>query len=133
MEEKRVGRARKHLTGSQRVKDWRLRHLREYHRTEVLLREDDVVRMEAMARSENRHTLEGRIEVDDAYLGGEHTGDPRILGTGIPGAGEHRHIGFFWPALPPFPCWLFTHGKNGKPKTQGSSPVSLGHYDSKKI
>ena len=30
--------------------------------------------MEAMARREDRYTLEGRIEVDDAYLGGEHTG-----------------------------------------------------------
>ena len=116
MEEKRVERARKHLTGSQRVKDWRLR---EYHRTEVLLREDDVVRMEAMARSENRHTLEGRIEVDDAYLGGEHTGDPRILGTGIPGAGEHRHIGSSGQLYRPFPAGFLPTEKTGSRKPKG--------------
>ena len=37
--------------------------------------------MEAMARREDRYTLEGRIEVDDAYLGGEHTGGKRGRGS----------------------------------------------------
>ena len=37
--------------------------------------------MEAMARREDLYTLEGRIEVDDAYLGGEHAGGKRGRGS----------------------------------------------------
>jgi len=37
--------------------------------------------MEAMARREDRYTLRGRVEVDDAYLGGEHTGGKRGRGS----------------------------------------------------
>ena len=42
--------------------------------------------MEAMARREDRYTLEGRIEVDDAYLGGEHPGGKRGAGFGKQGS-----------------------------------------------
>ena len=128
--------------------------------------------MEAMACLENRYTLEGRIEFDDAYLGGEHTGEKRgrcsenkipfvaawstnedghpmyaklspvsgwftqeafeVLGTGIPGAGEHRHIGSSGLLYRPFCADFSLPGKNGRPKTQGSSLVSLGQYHSGK-
>ena len=35
-------------TGSQRVKDWRLRHLREHFRTEVLLSREDAATLDGL-------------------------------------------------------------------------------------
>ena len=43
MSEKRTNK-----TGSERVRDWRLRHLREFYRTEVLLDKDDAARLDAL-------------------------------------------------------------------------------------
>ena len=39
---------RTNKTGSQRVKDWRLRHLREFYRTEVLLDKDDAAKLDTL-------------------------------------------------------------------------------------
>ena len=35
-------------TGAERVKAWRLRHLREFYRTEVLLDKDDAAKLDAL-------------------------------------------------------------------------------------
>ena len=64
--------------------------------------------MEAMARREDRYTLEGRIEVDDAYLGGEHTGGKR-------GRGSENKI--------PFVAAVSTN-EDGHPMYAKLSPVS---------
>ena len=39
---------RTNKTGSQRVKDWRLRHLREHFRTEVLLSREDAATLDGL-------------------------------------------------------------------------------------
>ena len=64
--------------------------------------------MEAMARREDRYTLEGRIEVDDAYLGGEHPGGKR-------GRGSENKI--------PFVAAVSTN-EDGHPMYAKLSPVS---------
>ena len=64
--------------------------------------------MEAMARREDLYTLEGRIEVDDAYLGGEHPGGKR-------GRGSENKI--------PFVAAVSTN-EDGHPMYAKLSPVS---------
>lgn len=64
--------------------------------------------MEAMARREDQYTLEGRIEIDDAYLGGERRGGKR-------GRGSENKI--------PFVAAVSTH-EDGHPMYAKLSPVS---------
>ena len=43
MSEKRTNK-----TGSERVRDWRLRHLREFYRTEILLNKEDAAKLDTL-------------------------------------------------------------------------------------
>ena len=76
--------------------------------------------MEAMRLREEPRELDGRVEIDDAYLGGERTG-------GKTGRGSENKVPSWQRCKPPrmaSPCWHVCARSRTRPRQSRSSPPS---------